>query len=203
VNGGHPAPIRRIVVGVDGSDGATRAVMWSARPAPATGAEVVAAYAIESPVFLEDFPLVTGPFTIESWDVAWKEWREHTRELLEERWCRPLAAAGVRYRAEMIAGGSKALSSSRLLRRRISSSLEDAAEGDSLSWSWELQPSPRSSLAHAGSGGGVSAGLMQRGRLSGRLSRRQPRPAWVVSTLGPLRSRTHGTASWNQFHGVR
>ena len=109
MNGGHPAPIRRIVVGVDGSDGATRAVMWSARLARATGAEVVAAYAIESPVFLEDFPLVTGPFTTESWDVALKEWREHTRELLEQRWCRPLAAAGVRYRAEMIAGGSKAL----------------------------------------------------------------------------------------------
>ena len=109
MNGGHPAPIRRVVVGVDGSDGATRAVMWSARLARATGAEVVAAYAIESPVFLEDFPLVTGPLTIESWDIAWKEWREHTRELLEQRWCRPLAAAGVRYRAEMIPGGSKAL----------------------------------------------------------------------------------------------
>ena len=109
MNGGHPAPIRRIVVGVDGSDGATRAVMWSARLARATGAEVVAAYAIESPVFLEDFPLVAGPFTIESWDVAWKEWREHTRDLLEQRWCRPLDAAHVRYRAELIAGGPKAL----------------------------------------------------------------------------------------------
>jgi nucleotide-binding universal stress UspA family protein len=109
MSGGHPDPIRRIVVGVDGSDGAMRAVTWSARLARAIGAEVVAAYAIESPVFLEDFPLVTGPFTTESWDVAWKEWLEHTRELLEQRWCRPLAAAGVRYRAEMITGGSKAL----------------------------------------------------------------------------------------------
>ncbi len=34
--------IRRIVVGVDGSDGAARAVAWSARLARATGAEVVA-----------------------------------------------------------------------------------------------------------------------------------------------------------------
>ena len=75
---------------MDGSDGATRAVMWSARLARATGAEVVTAYAIESPAFLEDFPLVTGPFPRESWDIAWKEWREHTRELLEERRRRPL-----------------------------------------------------------------------------------------------------------------
>lgn len=109
MNGGQPDPIRRIVVGVDGSDGATRAVMWSARLARATGAEVVAAHAIESPVFLDGFPLVTGTIPTESWDVAWKEWREHTRELLEQRWCRPLAAAGVRYRAEMIEGGPKAL----------------------------------------------------------------------------------------------
>ena len=107
MSGGHPDPIRRIVVGVDGSDGAMRAVMWSARLARATGAEVVAAYAIESPVFLEDFPLVTGPISMESWDVAWKEWLEHTRELLEQRWCRPLAAAGVRYRAELITGGPR------------------------------------------------------------------------------------------------
>jgi nucleotide-binding universal stress UspA family protein len=35
--------------------------------------------------------------------------RAHTRELLEQRWCRPLAAARVRYRAELIAGGPKAL----------------------------------------------------------------------------------------------
>ena len=42
MNGGQPHPIRRIVVGVDGSDGAARAVMWSARLAQATSAEVVA-----------------------------------------------------------------------------------------------------------------------------------------------------------------
>jgi hypothetical protein len=29
--------------------------------------------------------------------------------LLEQRWCRPLAAARVRYRAELIAGGPKEL----------------------------------------------------------------------------------------------
>ena len=109
MNRGQPDPIRRIVVGVDGSDHCMRAVVWSARLARATGAEVIAAHAIESPVFLDGFPLVTGTIPAESWDVAWKEWREHTRELLEQRWCGPLAAARVRYRADLITGGPKAL----------------------------------------------------------------------------------------------
>jgi len=135
MNGGQPDPIRRIVVGVDGSDGAMRAVMWSARLARATGAEVVAAHAIESPVFLDGFPLVTGTFPTESWDVAWKEWREHTRDLLEQRWCRPLAAARVRYRAELIAGGPKALIEFAGSEEADVIVVGDAAEGDSLSWS--------------------------------------------------------------------
>jgi hypothetical protein len=84
-------------------------MMWSARLARATGAEVVAAHATESPLFMDGFPLVTGTIPTELWDVAWKEWRQHTRELLEQRWCRPLAAARVRYRAELIAGGPKEL----------------------------------------------------------------------------------------------
>lgn len=109
MNSGQPDPIRRIVVGVDGSDGAARAVAWSARLARATGAEVVAAHAIESPALLDGFPLVTGTIPTESWDVALKEWREHTRELLDQRWCRPLADADVRYRGELIAGGPEAL----------------------------------------------------------------------------------------------
>ena len=118
MNGGQRHPIRRIVVGVDGSDEALRAVEWSARLARATGAEVIAAHAIESPVFLDGFPLVTGTISAESWDVAWKEWREHARELLQERWCRSLAVARVPYRAEVIAGGPKALIEFAVPKRR-------------------------------------------------------------------------------------
>lgn len=106
---GEGVGIRRIVVGVDGSEGAARAVVWAARLARTTGAEVVAAHAIETPLFLDGYPLVAGTIPHEPWDVAWKEWREHEHELLEQRWCRPLAEAGVNYRAETIAGGPKAL----------------------------------------------------------------------------------------------
>jgi nucleotide-binding universal stress UspA family protein len=48
--------IRRILVGVDGSDGAARAVAWSARLARAAGAEVVAVHAIGTPIFLDGYP---------------------------------------------------------------------------------------------------------------------------------------------------
>jgi nucleotide-binding universal stress UspA family protein len=43
--------IRRILVGVDGSEGAERAVHWQARLARQTGADVVAAHALSTPVF--------------------------------------------------------------------------------------------------------------------------------------------------------
>lgn len=45
MSGGRRAAIRRIVVRVDGSDGAMRAVWWSVGLARATGGEVVAAHA--------------------------------------------------------------------------------------------------------------------------------------------------------------
>jgi nucleotide-binding universal stress UspA family protein len=109
MKGDEAGGIRRIVVGVDGSDGAARAVVWTARLARTTGAQVVAAHAIEMPIFLDGYPLVAGSIPAEPWDVAWKEWREHEHETLELQWCRPLAEAGVRYRAETIEGGPKAL----------------------------------------------------------------------------------------------
>jgi nucleotide-binding universal stress UspA family protein len=101
--------IRRIVVGVDGSGGAARAVAWSARLARATGAEVVAVHAIGTPIFLDGYPFGAGWVPDDRWLVAWKEWRERTHEILEQQWCRALAQAGVHYRAETIEGGPKAL----------------------------------------------------------------------------------------------
>lgn len=66
----------------------------SVRLARATGAEIVAAHANDSPLFLDGFPLVAGTIPTESSEVA-QEWREHAHEVLEQQWCQPLVEAGV------------------------------------------------------------------------------------------------------------
>lgn len=98
--------IRRIVVGVDGSDSAARAVAWSARLV--AGAEVVAVHAIGTPIFLDGYPFGAGWVPDDRWLVAWKEWRERIHEILEQQWCRALAQAGVGFRAETIEEGQGA-----------------------------------------------------------------------------------------------
>lgn len=102
-------PIRRIVVGVDGSEGATRAAHWAARLARATGAEVVAVNAIGAPVFAASLSLVGGAIVNDDWQTAWKEWSEFVERALEESWSRPLAEAGVAFRTEAVEGGPEAL----------------------------------------------------------------------------------------------
>jgi len=102
-------PIRRIVVGVDGSEGATRAARWAARLARVTGAEVVAANAMGTPVFAASLSLVGGAVVNDDWQTAWKEWVEFVERTLDEGWSRPLAEAGVAFRTEAVEGGPEAL----------------------------------------------------------------------------------------------
>lgn len=85
-------PIDRIVVGVDGSDGAARAVSLTAELAEATGAEVVAVHAFEPLALIGkvepplDFPKI----------------KHETEAMLRDDWCRPLADAGVGYRTVVV-----------------------------------------------------------------------------------------------------
>ena len=102
-------PIRHIVVGVDGSEGATRAARWAARLALATHAEVVAANAIGAPVFAASLSLVGGAVVNDDWQTAWKEWTEFVERALDENWSRPLAEAGVAFRTETVEGGPEGL----------------------------------------------------------------------------------------------
>lgn len=102
-------PILRVVVGVDGSEGSTRAAHWAARLARATGAEVVAVNAIGAPVFAASLSLVGGAIVNDDWQTAWKEWSEFVERALEESWSRPLAEAGVAFRTEAVEGGPEAL----------------------------------------------------------------------------------------------
>jgi nucleotide-binding universal stress UspA family protein len=87
------AGIRRIVVGVDGSQQSLAALGWAARMAQGMGSEVVAVYAVPRVMYWA--PGFSPPAQYDP------EWREAVRAELEGQWCRPLKEAGVRYRALM------------------------------------------------------------------------------------------------------
>jgi nucleotide-binding universal stress UspA family protein len=85
--------IRRIAIGVDGSESSAAAVKWAIRLAKATGAQVIAVYAIDIPVYFpepEELPFVLD-----------QDWRAGMKSDFEDRWCKPLKVAGVRYRTVM------------------------------------------------------------------------------------------------------
>ncbi|HEX5614518.1 MAG TPA: universal stress protein [Acidimicrobiia bacterium] len=88
----------KIVVGVDGSDSASRAIEWCARTARALDAEVIAVHAVEEPVY----PVPTLAYV--AVPPLSDEARAELLQLLEEQWCAPLRAAAVTYRAELVDG---------------------------------------------------------------------------------------------------
>ncbi len=81
---------QKIVIGLDGSAGSARALAWLVDRAAGGAAEVVAVHAIR-PLgeFLLNLPMPPGL----------DHWRENLRWQLEAEWCKPLAEAGVAYRA--------------------------------------------------------------------------------------------------------
>jgi len=85
--------IRRIAIGVDGSESSAAALKWTIRLARATGAQVIAVYAIDIPVYFpepEELPFVLD-----------QDWRAGMKSDFEDKWCKPLKLAGVRYRTVM------------------------------------------------------------------------------------------------------
>jgi nucleotide-binding universal stress UspA family protein len=84
------ATTRKIVVGVDGSDAGKGAVEWTARHAKALSSQVVAVYALDLPVALPDPYAI--PFYLDD------KWRAGIQSEFENKWCRPLKSAGVKYR---------------------------------------------------------------------------------------------------------
>jgi nucleotide-binding universal stress UspA family protein len=87
----------KIVVGVDGSEPSLRAVAWCAKYGAALGAEVIAAHAVEVPVY----PTAAGFFPMPAYTPPDLE---HLRKVVAEEWCAPLTAAGVPFRAEVREG---------------------------------------------------------------------------------------------------
>lgn len=88
--------LKRIVVGVDGSAHAGEALRWAIRMAKGMGSQVTAVYAVYVPMY---FPEPYGvPVQYD------EEWRKEIKAEFEDKWCRPLKAAGVRYRTVMADG---------------------------------------------------------------------------------------------------
>ena len=87
------AGLKRIVVGVDGSEAGKGALEWAARLAKTAHYEVVAVYAIDIPLALPDPYAI--PFYLD------EKWRSAIQKDFENKWLRPLKTAGVRYRAIM------------------------------------------------------------------------------------------------------
>lgn len=81
----------RIVVGIDGSAGATRAVQWAISLATRTGAEIVAVH-VGQPI-----PNAFGGYGFVA-PVIVPDWQDEVRGLFQEEWCLPLRKAGVSFR---------------------------------------------------------------------------------------------------------
>jgi nucleotide-binding universal stress UspA family protein len=89
--------VKRIVVGVDGSEGSARALRWAIGLAAEDGAEVIAVYALGP---LED--LARGASGAVSAGLGLVgSWRNELRRQLEEEWCSPLRSAGVPFRIQV------------------------------------------------------------------------------------------------------
>jgi nucleotide-binding universal stress UspA family protein len=85
--------ISRIVVGVDGSEHADAALDWAVRMAKGMGSEVIAVFAISQPFYFDaGYVTAVAP---PQFDPVWRA--EITKEF-EEKWCKPLIEAGVKYR---------------------------------------------------------------------------------------------------------
>jgi nucleotide-binding universal stress UspA family protein len=90
--------IKRIVVGLDGSDHAAAALDWAINAARPIGAEIVAVSALHVPAYPFDEYAIAYPLEFDP------EWRAAMKKAFEEEWCKPLRESGLRYRMEMQEG---------------------------------------------------------------------------------------------------
>ena len=93
--------MKRIVVGVDGSEGALRALHWAIGLAEEQEAEIIAVYALGP-----GQDLARGATNAVSAGLGMSQpgassWRTELRRELEQDWCAPLRAAGLPFRAHL------------------------------------------------------------------------------------------------------
>jgi len=88
--------IKKIVVGVDGSPHAAAALKWAIRMAKGMGSQITAVYAVYVPLY---FPEPYGvPVQFD------EQWRAEMKAEFEDKWCKPLKTADVRYHTVMADG---------------------------------------------------------------------------------------------------
>jgi nucleotide-binding universal stress UspA family protein len=85
--------IKRIVVGVEGSEHGAAAIEWAVRMSKGMGSEVIAVFAISPPVYFDAGFM--APMAPPQYDP---EWRAEIKKEFERDWCKGLRAAGVKYR---------------------------------------------------------------------------------------------------------
>ncbi len=85
--------LKRIVVGLDGSEPGAAALSWAVHLARIAGAHVTAVHAFDVP------PLAYPPDVTVATPVLFLELHEDLQRALEEEWCAPLREAGIPYDA--------------------------------------------------------------------------------------------------------
>lgn len=91
----------KIVVGVDGSPSAYRAIAWCAAHAPALCAEIVVVHAVELPLF------AASGFGVVPLPIPSEPDHEAIGEVMARDWCAALTEAGVKFRT-VVTDGSPA-----------------------------------------------------------------------------------------------
>jgi nucleotide-binding universal stress UspA family protein len=89
---------RRIVVGVDGSEGSQRALEWCVDLAQDIDVEVIAVHSINTPIYAT----AAAAMPVAAYDDAAA--RERVRDEFELHWCGLLDSMGVKYRTEVTDG---------------------------------------------------------------------------------------------------
>ena len=87
--------LRRVIVGVDGSQASARGARWAAAIASATGAEVIAVHALGLLAHLGPDPDDITPT---------QSHRDEVRDRFEQDWCAALREAGVPYECRLVEG---------------------------------------------------------------------------------------------------
>ncbi len=81
--------IKRIVVGLDGSDQAAAALEWTISLARPLGAEIVAVYAVPLLAYLVDFYGMAPPIQYDP------DWAAGMKREFTDNWCKPLRQSGL------------------------------------------------------------------------------------------------------------